>query len=47
MKNWNEIWFGQVGPAMDPVWLGNEKPENILRNITNKINTSGKYFVKP
>jgi hypothetical protein len=42
VKGWNEIWFGQVGPAMDPVWLGNSKPEPVLRDITAKVNQ--KYF---
>jgi ABC-type glycerol-3-phosphate transport system substrate-binding protein len=46
MKNWPEIWFGQVGPAMDPVWLGNNKPEPVLREITARINGNEKYFGK-
>lgn len=44
VKGWNEIWYGQIGPAMDPVWLGNSKPEPVLRDVTAKINA--KYFGK-
>jgi ABC-type glycerol-3-phosphate transport system substrate-binding protein len=42
VKGWNEIWFGQVGPAMDSIWLGNNKPEQVLRDITARVNA--KYF---
>jgi hypothetical protein len=40
--NWGEIWDGQVGPALDPAWLGNKKPEEILPKLTADLNR--KYF---
>jgi multiple sugar transport system substrate-binding protein len=40
--NWGEIWDGQVGPALDPAWLGNKKPEDILPKLTAELNR--KYF---
>ncbi len=42
VKAWNEIWYGQVGPALDPVWLGEKKPGDVLPALTAGINK--KYF---
>lgn len=42
VKDWPEIWNGQVGPALDPVWLGEKKPEDVLPKINAEINR--KYF---
>ena len=44
VKGWAEIWYGQVGPAMDPVWLGNKKPEEVLPKLNADINK--RYFGK-
>jgi ABC-type glycerol-3-phosphate transport system substrate-binding protein len=40
--HWNEIQYGMIGPAMDRVWNGDEKPEPVLRELADKINR--KYF---
>ncbi len=42
IKNWEEIWFGQVGPAMDKCWLGQAKPADVLPKLNADINA--KYF---
>jgi len=42
VKNWSEIWNGQVGPALDPAWIGKKKPEEVLPKLTADINK--KYF---
>ncbi len=42
LKAWNEIWYGQVLPALDPVWEGEKKPEDVLPALTASINK--KYF---
>ena len=42
VKNWSEIWNGQVGPALDPAWIGKKKPEEVLPKLTSEINK--KYF---
>jgi ABC-type glycerol-3-phosphate transport system substrate-binding protein len=42
MKNWNEIWYGQVGPAMDRVWNGDKTPEQVLPKLVKDLNR--KYF---
>jgi multiple sugar transport system substrate-binding protein len=42
IKNWEEIWYGQVGPAMDKCWEGQVKPSQVLPGITGDINK--KYF---
>lgn len=42
VMNWSEIWDGQVGPALDPAWMGNKKPEDILPKLTADLNR--KYF---
>jgi multiple sugar transport system substrate-binding protein len=44
IKGWNEIWYGQVGPAMDPVWLGTKQPGEVLPKLTADINK--RYFDK-
>ncbi len=44
VRNWMEIWNGQVGPALDPVWLGEKTPEQVLPELTQDINK--KYFEK-
>jgi multiple sugar transport system substrate-binding protein len=44
IKNWQEIWYGQVGPALDPVWLGTKRPEEVLPKLTADVNQ--KYFPK-
>lgn len=38
MANWGEIQQGTLGPAMDPVWLGNKMPGEVLPGITKTIN---------
>ena len=42
IRNWNEIWYGQVGPAMDQVWLGTKTPEQVLPKLVKELNR--KYF---
>ncbi len=42
LKGWPEIWYGQVGPAVDPIWLGTKKPEQVLPELTRTVNK--KYF---
>lgn len=42
VKNWAEIWNGQVGPALDPVWLGEKTPEQVLPKLVKELNK--KYF---
>jgi multiple sugar transport system substrate-binding protein len=44
MANWNEIFYGNLGPAMDPVWLGTQTPSQVLPGITKRINE--KFFKK-
>ena len=44
VKSWPEIWNSQVGPALDPVWLGEKKPADVLPKINAEINR--KYFGK-
>ncbi len=44
LKNWDEIWYGQVGPALDPVWEGEKTPAEVLPKLTADINK--KYFNK-
>ena len=44
MKNWNEIWYGQVGPALDPCWIGTKKPDEVLQKLVPELNQ--KYFPK-
>ncbi|GEM_PF-423707 len=36
--HWNEIYYGVIQPALDPVWLGKEKPEQVLRDLAVRIN---------
>ena len=45
MRGWSEIWNGNVGPALDPVWLGTKTPEEVLPALSNEINK--KFFSKP
>jgi ABC-type glycerol-3-phosphate transport system substrate-binding protein len=43
IKNWQEIWYGQVGPALDPAFFGGKvKPSAILPKLTADLNK--KYF---
>ena len=42
IRNWNEIWYGQVSPAMDSVWLGEKTPEQVLPKLVKELNK--KYF---
>ncbi len=42
IKNWEEVWFGQVGPAMDKCWSGEAKPADVLPKLNADINS--KYF---
>ncbi len=44
IKNWGEIWYGSVGPALDPCWLGEKKPSEVLPKLTADINK--KFFSK-
>lgn len=42
IANWGEIFYGTLGPAMDPVWLGEKTPEQVLPEVTKRINQ--KFF---
>jgi ABC-type glycerol-3-phosphate transport system substrate-binding protein len=42
VKNWSEIWNGQISPGLDPAWMGMKKPEDILPKLTADVNR--KYF---
>jgi ABC-type glycerol-3-phosphate transport system substrate-binding protein len=42
VKNWNEVWYGQVAPAMDRVWNGDKTPEQVLPKLVKDLNQ--KYF---
>ena len=42
MKNWAEVAAGAIGPAMDPVWIGNKTPSEVLPGLTRTINE--KFF---
>ena len=44
IKNWNEVWYSQVGPALDKCWLGEKKPSEVLPKLTADINKQ--YFSK-
>jgi ABC-type glycerol-3-phosphate transport system substrate-binding protein len=45
LKDWNEILYGTWGPAMDPVWLGQKKPGDVVPGLVRRINQ--KFFGKP
>jgi multiple sugar transport system substrate-binding protein len=42
IRNWEEVWYGQVGPALDKCWLGKAQPKDVLPKMTDEINK--KYF---
>jgi multiple sugar transport system substrate-binding protein len=44
VSNWNEILYGELGPALDPVWLGTKTPAQVMPQISKRINE--KYFKK-
>lgn len=44
LGNWAEINFGQLGPALDPVWMGKKTPEDVLPGVVKAINE--KFFKK-
>ncbi len=44
ISNWSEILFGELGPAMDKVWLGEKTVAEVVPAITKEINE--KYFKK-
>jgi multiple sugar transport system substrate-binding protein len=44
-RQWNEIQYGLIGPAMDRVWNGDAQPEPVLRDLAKKANE--KFFSKP
>ncbi|HVZ81481.1 MAG TPA: sugar ABC transporter substrate-binding protein [bacterium] len=44
VKGWAEIWYGQVGPALDPMWLGNKTPEEVIPRLNADLNK--RYFGK-
>jgi len=44
MANWNEIYYGNLGPAFDPVWLGTKTPTQVIPVITKRVNEQ--YFNK-
>jgi multiple sugar transport system substrate-binding protein len=44
MKGWGEILYGNVGPALDRAWLGDEKPRDVLPKLVPKLNK--KFFGK-
>jgi hypothetical protein len=38
------MYYGQVYPALDPVWNGDKTPEQTLPDVTAAVNR--KYFAK-
>lgn len=44
MSNWNEIFFGVLTPAFDPMWLGTKTPDQVIPAVVKSINE--KYFKK-
>ena len=42
VKNWNEVWYSEVGPALDKCWLGEKKPSQVLPKLTADLNK--RYF---
>jgi multiple sugar transport system substrate-binding protein len=44
LKTWTEMYYGQVYPALDPVWNGDKTPEQTLPDVTAAVNR--KYFAK-
>ncbi len=42
LPNWNEIYYGTLGPALDPVWLGRKKPVDAIPAVNQRINE--KFF---
>jgi multiple sugar transport system substrate-binding protein len=44
LSNWNEIFFGELTPALDQCWLGTKTPDQVIPAITKSINE--KYFSK-
>jgi len=43
-SSWQEILYGTMGPAMDPVWSGSKTPEEVLPELTDTINK--KFFTQ-
>lgn len=44
LTNWAEIWYGHFNPAMDRVWIGTQKPEEVMPVVVREINK--KFFRK-
>jgi hypothetical protein len=44
MSNWNEIFYGVLTPAFDPMWLGTKTPDQVIPAVVKSINE--KYFSK-
>ncbi len=44
LGNWAEINYGQLGPALDPVWMGKKTPQEVLPAVVKAINE--KFFKK-
>jgi multiple sugar transport system substrate-binding protein len=44
LANWNEIFYGNLGPALDPVWMGTKTPAQVIPEITKRINDT--FFKK-
>ncbi len=42
LKNWSEIYYGNVNAAMDKAWEGKQTPSEILPGLTKEINK--KFF---
>ncbi len=42
IASWGEIYYGNLGPALDPVWIGDKTPEQVLPAVTKLINQ--KFF---
>ncbi len=42
MANWPEIFYGVLTPALDQVWMGTKTPEQVVPDVTRKVNQ--KYF---
>lgn len=38
LGGWSEILYGRIQPALDPVWNGEKKPEDVLPELTRRVN---------
>jgi len=44
MKEWSEIYWGQLTPEFDRFWSGTKQPKDVLPELTQKVNE--KFFKK-